>query len=54
MVIAPLSANTMAKIVHGLSDNLVTCIVRAWDFNYPLIVCPAMNTLMYNSNITAK
>jgi phosphopantothenoylcysteine decarboxylase len=31
LVIAPLSANTMAKIVGGFSDNLLTSVVRAWD-----------------------
>lgn len=31
MVIAPLSANTMAKIVAGMSDNLITSVIRAWD-----------------------
>ena len=31
MVIAPLSANSLAKIALGLSDNLVTSVVRAWD-----------------------
>lgn len=31
MVVAPLSANTMAKIVAGMSDGLLTSVVRAWD-----------------------
>jgi phosphopantothenoylcysteine decarboxylase len=31
MVIAPLSANSLAKIALGMSDNLVTSVVRAWD-----------------------
>jgi len=31
MVIAPLSANTLAKIVGGFADNLLTSVVRAWD-----------------------
>ncbi|KAJ2895936.1 flavoprotein [Zalerion maritima] len=31
LVIAPLSANTMAKICNGICDNLLTSIVRAWD-----------------------
>lgn len=31
MVIAPLSANTMAKIVNGMADGLLTSVVRAWD-----------------------
>lgn len=38
MVIAPLSANTLAKVAGGLCDNLLTCIVRAWDFAKPLLV----------------
>ena len=45
MVIAPLSANTMGKIVNGLADNLLTCVARAWNFKQkPFIVAPAMNT----------
>uniref|UniRef100_A0A1D1ZI81 phosphopantothenoylcysteine decarboxylase n=1 Tax=Anthurium amnicola TaxID=1678845 RepID=A0A1D1ZI81_9ARAE len=54
MVIAPLSANTLAKISGGLCDNLLTCIVRAWDFSKPLFVAPAMNTLMWNNPFTER
>lgn len=54
IVIAPLSANTLAKISQGLSDNLLTCIVRAWDFNKPILVAPAMNTYMWTNAFTAK
>ena len=31
LVIAPLSANTLAKITGGWADNLLTSVVRAWD-----------------------
>ncbi|KAK5138287.1 hypothetical protein LTR08_003348 [Meristemomyces frigidus] len=31
MVIAPLSANSLAKLALGLSDNLISSVVRAWD-----------------------
>lgn len=31
MVIAPLSANSLAKMVAGMSDNLLLSVVRAWD-----------------------
>ncbi|KAI0196859.1 flavoprotein [Astrocystis sublimbata] len=31
LVIAPLSANTLAKIAGGFSDSLLTSVVRAWD-----------------------
>ena len=54
MVICPLSANTLAKMANGLCDNLVTSIIRAWDRSKRLIVCPAMNTYMWENTITKK
>ncbi|KAJ8752059.1 hypothetical protein K2173_001086 [Erythroxylum novogranatense] len=54
MVIAPLSANTLAKIAGGLGDNLLTCIVRAWDYSKPLFVAPAMNTFMWENPFTER
>jgi len=54
MIIAPLSANTLAKIANGLCDNLLTCIVRAWDFKKPLLLAPAMNTYMWKNPLTKK
>lgn len=54
MVIAPLSANTLAKIAGGLCDNLLTCIVRAWDYSKPLFVAPAMNTFMWTNPFTER
>lgn len=53
-VIAPLSANTLAKLANGICDNLLTCVARAWDFNKPFIVAPAMNDLMYSHPITEQ
>ncbi|CAK7336616.1 unnamed protein product [Dovyalis caffra] len=54
MVIAPLSANTLGKIAGGLCDNLLTCIVRAWDYSKPLFVAPAMNTFMWSNPFTER
>ncbi|KAK9835383.1 hypothetical protein WJX81_006182 [Elliptochloris bilobata] len=54
LVLAPLSANTLAKAAHGLCDNLLTCVVRAWDWSKPLLVAPAMNTRMWDSPFTAQ
>ncbi|CAI7736554.1 unnamed protein product [Closterium sp. NIES-53] len=54
MVIAPLSANTLAKVASGICDNLLTSIVRAWDFGKPLLLAPAMNTHMWTSPFTAR
>lgn len=53
-IIAPLDANTLAKISNGICDNLLTCVVRAWDTSRPLLFCPAMNTAMWNHPITAE
>ncbi|KAL0313897.1 UNVERIFIED_CONTAM: Phosphopantothenoylcysteine decarboxylase [Sesamum angustifolium] len=54
MVIAPLSANTLGKIAGGLCDNLLTCIVRAWDYTKPMFVAPAMNTFMWTNPFTER
>jgi phosphopantothenoylcysteine decarboxylase len=51
-VIAPLSANTLAKIEHGICDNLLTSVFRAWDWTRPIILAPAMNTMMWENNTT--
>lgn len=54
VLVAPLSANTLAKFAGGLCDNLLTCVLRAWDFSKPCIVAPAMNTHMWESPFTAR
>jgi len=51
-VVAPIDANTLAKISTGLADNLLTCVLRAWDFSKPVIVAPAMNTFMFEHPVT--
>lgn len=53
-VIAPLDANSMGKIASGICDNLLLCIVRAWDTSKPLFFAPAMNTKMWDHPITAE
>nr|CAH0097991.1 unnamed protein product [Daphnia galeata] len=54
LLLAPLDANSLAKIAHGICDNLLTCTVRAWDLEKPLLFCPAMNTYMWNHPLTAE
>ena len=53
MLIAPLTANTLAKIANGICDNLVTCCARALPEGKPMIIAPAMNTQMWNHPITS-
>eukprot|EP01138_Halocafeteria_seosinensis_P014989 gb/GECG01015301.1/.p1 GENE.gb/GECG01015301.1/~~gb/GECG01015301.1/.p1 ORF type:complete len:406 (+),score=48.45 gb/GECG01015301.1/:1-1218(+) len=56
MIIAPASANTIAKMATGQCDNLLTSVVRAWDFNArkPILLAPAMNTHMWEHPFTRK
>lgn len=63
MVIAPLSANSLAKMTAGLCDNLLLSVVRAWDTTGEtdptgrrkiIIVATAMNTAMWKHPVTAR
>jgi phosphopantothenoylcysteine decarboxylase len=54
LVIAPLDANTLAKLANGLSDNCLTCVWRAWDTDRPVLLAPAMNTLMWQHPLTGR
>ena len=53
-LIAPLDANTLAKLAVGLADNALTCVWRAWDWSRPVVLAPAMNTLMWQHPFTRK
>ncbi len=50
IVIAPASANTLAKLAHGLADDLLSTLVLASD--KPVFVAPAMNRLMWANAAT--
>ena len=52
LVIAPLSANTLAKLAHGLADNVLTQAALA--FRGPLLVAPAMNVRMWEHPATKE
>ena len=47
MLVAPASANTIAKIANGLADNLLTEMAAARSC--PLVLAPAMNVEMWNN-----
>lgn len=49
-VIAPCTANTLARIVHGFSDNMLTSVALA--ARCPILICPTMDGGMYRSPAT--
>jgi len=50
LVIAPCTANVLAKLAHGIADDLLTCTALACKA--PLIVAPAMNENMWDHPAT--
>lgn len=50
IVVAPLTANTMAKLAHGIADNLLT--VTALAASCPLVIAPAMDGGMFDHPAT--
>lgn len=53
-VVAPASANTIAKLAHGIADNIVTATALALPTDTPKLIAPAMNTKMYDNPLTQR
>jgi len=52
VLVAPLTANTLAKIARGFADNLLTATILATKA--PIVLAPAMNVGMYENPITRE
>jgi phosphopantothenoylcysteine decarboxylase/phosphopantothenate--cysteine ligase len=52
IVVAPATADLMAKMVHGHADDLASAILLA--ANRPILLAPAMNPLMWNNAATRR
>ncbi|MFA5115150.1 MAG: flavoprotein [Candidatus Paceibacterota bacterium] len=50
VLIAPATANIIAKIAYGIADDLLTCVVLAT--RAPVLICPAMSEDMYTNKVT--
>ena len=50
VLVAPATANVLAKLAHGLADDMLTTTILACDC--PKIAAPAMNTRMYENPVT--
>jgi len=52
LVVAPATANTIAKLAAGIGDDMLTTLALA--FNGPLVIAPAMNPSMYANESTQQ
>jgi phosphopantothenoylcysteine decarboxylase/phosphopantothenate--cysteine ligase len=52
LVIAPATANIIGKIASGIADDLLTTMVMVTKA--PILVCPAMNSNMYNNAVVKE
>ena len=53
-IVVPASANTIAKLAHGIADNMLTATALALPSTTPKLIAPAMNTKMYENPLTRK
>jgi len=52
-LVAPATANFLAKAVAGIADDMLTTVLLAVR-NIPILIAPAMNTAMYENPITQR
>jgi phosphopantothenoylcysteine decarboxylase/phosphopantothenate--cysteine ligase len=52
MIIAPATANILAKMANGLADDLVSCLALSASGECPILVVPAMNMRMWSAPAT--
>src|SRR5437016_10629347 len=54
LLVAPATANTIAKLAHGLADDALSCIALALNPKARLVIAPAMNGKMWGHPATQQ
>ncbi|SLM34058.1 Flavoprotein [Lasallia pustulata] len=54
LVVAPIKADTIAKMLHGFSDSILLEILRSWDVSKKILMVPGMSTAMWENPMTKK
>ncbi len=54
LVIAPATANIIAKLAHGIADSALTCVALALNTNAKVVIAPAMNGKMWEHPATQE
>jgi len=53
-VVAPATANTLARLAHGFADEAISTVLLALPTGVPLVLCPAMNTAMWSHPLVQR
>ena len=54
LVLAPIDANNLAKMLHGHTDNLLLEVLRSWHVSKKILLVPGMSSLMWENPMTKK
>lgn len=54
LVLAPLDAGSIARMLHGFTDNVHLQILRSWDVSKKILLIPGMSTLMWENPMSKK
>lgn len=54
LVLAPIDANNLAKMLHGNTDNLLLEVLRSWNVSKKILMVPGMSCLMWENPMTKK
>lgn len=54
VLVAPVTANTLAKLAMGLADDALTTVLMAVPEGTPVLLAPAMNTAMWSHPVTQR
>ena len=54
LVLAPIDADTFAKMLHGITDCLLLEVLRGWDISKKILLVPGMTTAMWENPMTKK
>lgn len=54
VILAPVTMSSLAKLATGIADNALLTVVHALEPTVPVLVCPAMNTQMWEHPTTRR
>jgi len=54
LVVVPIDANSLARMLHGMTDDLLLEVVRSWNVTKRILLAPGMSALMWENPMTKR